>query len=530
MRKSVFPIAVLSVLCTLALTSAVGYAQNNQARFVKDEILIKFRNDVSKKAMAKVFTRFGAVRKEDVGRRGWVRVKIRKGQDPRTASAEILSDTDVEAAQPNFYYKLAATPNDPQWTASGLYGLTKISAPAAWDVTTGSQSVVVANIDTGMRYTHEDLAANVWTNPGEIQGNGVDDDGNGFADDFYGYDFFYNDPDPIDEHGHGTHTGGTIGAVGNNSLGVVGVNWSVKIMVIKIFNVTGDGTTSAMIANAYDYVRMMKERGVNIRVTNNSYTGEGEDCRDDIITEEALNDLGDAGILNVFAAGNNALNNDTAAIPNCPASYEHPAIFAVASSNSLDNRSSFSAYGANSVDIAAPGSVVLSTTNGANNTYGTLSGTSMAAPHVTGAAALLAAFNPALSAASLKSTLMNNVDTFASLGGTIEQNWASTPVRAAGRLNAANALLNQTVCKFDLSENNVRVRARGGYFTIGMTAPRYCDYAIKSNERWILAENAAASGNGELRFKVRLYSRISRTGTITIAGQTVTVTQSRIGG
>ena len=115
-----------------------------------------------------------------------------------------------------------------------MYGLNKISAPAAWDLTTGSSAVVVADIDTGIRYTHEDLVANVWQNPGEIAGNGIDDDGNGFIDDYYGYDFRYNDPDPWDEHGHGTHTAGTIGAAGNNLLGVVGVNWNVKVMSIKI--------------------------------------------------------------------------------------------------------------------------------------------------------------------------------------------------------------------------------------------------------------------------------------------------------
>ena len=139
-----------------------------------------------------------------------------------------------------------------------MYGMAKISAPQAWDLTTGSSTVVIANIDTGCKYTHEDLAANMWTNPGEIPNNGIDDDGNGFVDDYYGYDFFFNDPDPLDENGHGTHTTGILGAVGNNSLGVVGVNWNVRIMSIKIYNSIGFGTTSAMLINAYNYVRMMK--------------------------------------------------------------------------------------------------------------------------------------------------------------------------------------------------------------------------------------------------------------------------------
>ena len=319
MRPS--PVSLCTVLPVLALilfTAAVSSARKPDSPYVKDEILVKLRPGAAKKAVAGLLARYGAEKRETLGDTRWVRVKVRKGQDPRSAAGEMLQHSDVEAAQPNFYYKLAATPNDPMWSNPGLYGLPIISAPAAWDITTGSASVVVANIDTGMRYTHEDLAPNMWTNPGEIQGNGIDDDGNGFPDDYYGYDFYYNDPDPLDEHGHGTHTGGTIGAAGNNSLGIVGVNWSVKIMAIKIYDADGFGSTSAMLINAYNYLRMMKERGVNLRVTNNSYSGCDEACGYDQATKDALDALGDAGVLNVFASGNNNQNNDTAVAPNFP--------------------------------------------------------------------------------------------------------------------------------------------------------------------------------------------------------------------
>ena len=518
--------AVLIVLFGF-LALAAASAQNPGPPFVRDEVLVKLRKGVSKKRSNDLFDAHGASKQEPLGGQGWVRVKLRKGQDPQSAMAELQNDPDIEAIQPNFYYHLAATPNDPMWSNSALYGLTMISAPAAWDTITGSPSVVVANIDTGMRYTHEDLAANIWTNPGEIQGNGVDDDGNGFADDYYGYDFFYNDPDPLDEHGHGTHTGGTIGAVGNNALGVAGVSWNVKIMVIKIFSAGAKDSTSAMLINAYNYIRKMKERGVNIRVTNNSYAGCDEQCGIDYATKEAIDAMGDAGILNVFAAGNNNQNNDTSATPNYPATYTSPSIISVASSTSTDLRSGFSAFGVGSVDLAAPGSGVLSTTFASDNSYGIMSGTSMATPHVTGAAALLAAFDPSLSPASIKATLMNTVDTFASLGTTVEQNWTATPVRSAGRLNVARALQNRTVCTFAVSATTISARIKGGYYTVGVTAPQNCDFAVKSSDRWVRPEGDAASGSGQVGFWIRVNPLLHRSATLTIAGKTVTVNQTR---
>src|SRR5688572_302602 len=264
----------LRIFIAIGLLSLGIVAQSRAEPHVKDELLIKFRKNTSRSKALEVGTKLGFVQLETLGETGWQRVRIVNGKEPKKAAADSIPfESDIEYAQPNFYYRLLATPNDPQWGTAGMYGLPKISAPAAWDLSTGSSTVVVANIDSGMRYTHEDLAANMWTNPGEIQGNGVDDDNNGFADDYYGYDFFFNDPDPLDEHGHGTHTGGTIGAVGNNALGVVGVNWNVRIMAIKIYNNTGLGTTSAMLVNAYNYIRTMKNRGINIRVTNNSYAG-----------------------------------------------------------------------------------------------------------------------------------------------------------------------------------------------------------------------------------------------------------------
>jgi subtilisin family serine protease len=505
------------VIAALALvvSSAVGsFSQDKDGTFVPDEVLVKVeasnagirsaaRLEVSG---AKIVERFAELR--------WQRVKIPSGMTVNDAIERYRKIEGVVSVQPNFYYHLLATPNDAQF--GSLYGMTKISAPAAWDLSTGSSNVVVANIDTGIRYTHEDLGANMWTNQGEVNSaNGLDDDNNGFVDDYYGWDFRYNDSDPIDQNGHGTHTAGTIGAVGNNLLGVVGVNWNVRLMTIKIYSPSGQDTTSAMLIAAYQYVLMMKNSGVNIRVTNNSYGGCMEACGYDQATKDAIDALGDAGILNVFAAGNSGANTDIT--PHYPSNYTSPSIVSVGGSNSTDAR--VYNYGAVSVDLAAPAVGIVSTLNGSNTHYGPLSGTSMATPHVAGAAALLSAHNPSLSAASLKATLMNTVDVLPQFQGFN---------KTGGRLNVANALQNQTVCSFNLSNTSISARTKGGYYTVNVTAPPNCDYSAKSSVNWIkVSGSETGTGNQAITFRVTVNPTVTRVGTVTIAGQTVTVTQSR---
>jgi len=510
----------LGFICALVMVSLLaGSAASQKKRepFVAGEILVKFRPGRTKSVKSQLIGRLNSAIIQQLGDERWVRVRLAPGESVQNAVHRFARLADVEAAQPNYYYYLQTTPNDPLWTDPGLYGLLKISAPTAWDTTTGSSDVVVADIDTGLDYTHEDLIDNVWTNTGEIPGNGIDDDGNGFIDDVHGFDFRYNDPDPMDEHGHGTHTAGTIGAVGNNSIGLVGVAWHVKIMGIKIYSATADDTTSAMVINAYNYVRMMKERGVNIRVTNNSYGGCPETCGDDLAVKDGIDAMGDAGILNVFAAGNSSTNNDVA--PFFPASFTSPSIISVGGSDSNDDR--VFNYGATSVDIAAPGVLIKSTVPMVNpNHYGVLSGSSMSTPHVTGAAALLASLDPKLSAASIKATLINTADVLPQFTGFN---------RANGRLNVANALAHPTVCTFTLGASSIRVPTKGGEFSVEVTGGgQNCDFGARSNTKWInITGPDSFTGSGTVKFWVMVNPTITRSGQITIAGQTFTVSQSR---
>ncbi|CAN5211437.1 hypothetical protein BH20ACI1_BH20ACI1_19130 [soil metagenome] len=514
MKSVVKIVSGLGCLLFILLAANFVFAQKTSAKtYVEGELLIKYKNGTASAAAFEMNSQIGSNVVEEFPEIGWQRVKIPANLSFDKALSLYKSNSEVEYVQPNFYYHLLATPNDAQFGT--LYGMQKISALSAWDLTTGSSAVVVADIATGLKYTHEDLAANAWRNPGEIPNNRIDDDGNGFVDDYYGYDFFYNDSDPIDDAGgHGTHTAGTIGAVGNNGLGVVGVNWNVKIMAIKIYSPNGSDSTSAMLVNAYNYIRMMKNRGVNIRITNNSYGGCGEACGYDQATKDALDAMGDAGILNVFAAGNNG--RDIEAAPFYPASYTSPSLLAVAASDSNDNKAGFSNFGTTSVDVAAPGVNILSTWNGSNSDYNTISGTSMATPHTAGAAALLSAYNPNLSPASLKATLMNTVDVLPQWNGV---------VKTGGRINVARALQNQTVCTFTPADTSQTAAAGGGTYSVNIVAPTNCDYSIKSNDSWItITSGITGSSNGTVSYTVQP-SSVGRTGTINVGGTTFTVYQ-----
>ena len=329
-------------------------------------------------------------------------------------------DINVASFERDAVDQLSSVPGDPQYNQ--LWGMNAIDAPDAWNVSTGSSSVVVAVIDTGVDYTHRDLAANIWTNPGEIAGNGIDDDQNGFVDDVHGYDFVNNDGNPMDDNSHGTHVSGTIAAVANNGQGVAGVNWSSSIMALKFLDGSGSGYLSDAI-RAVNYATMMRSRyGVNVRVMNNSWGGGDYSAA----LDSAIRASNDADILFVAAAGNDATNND--ANPEYPANYAAPNVISVAAVDQNEHLASFSCYGATTVDVAAPGVSIYSTIPG--NRYAIYSGTSMATPFVTGVAALAWAADPNATVAEVRNAILAGADRVAALSGKV----------ATGVLNAHNTL------------------------------------------------------------------------------------------
>ena len=316
----------------------------------------------------------------------------------------------------------SAVPNDPYYPLQ--YAPPLIQAPAAWGVSTGNRIVVVAVLDSGIDLAHPDLAANVWINPRELPVNGIDDELNGFVDDVNGWNFIDGTNNVQDGFGHGTHVAGIIGAVGNNAVGVAGLGWQVALMPLKILNNSGVGTASAAVA-AINYVTMLRrDFETNIVVSNNSWGAGGIAST---VMRDAIRAMGDVGITFVAAAGNSGSNNDI--IPNYPSSYDVSNVISVAASTPDDSLAGFSNYGATTVDLAAPGTVIYSTVLG--GAYNYLSGTSMAAPQVAGSIALLAAAKPSLAVAQIRAAILGSTDTIPGMVGKTV---------TGGRLNVTGAM------------------------------------------------------------------------------------------
>lgn len=311
---------------------------------------------------------------------------------------------------------LRRTPNDPQ--LDRLYGLTRMDARTAWEVTTGSPDIKVAIVDTGVYYNHTDLLENIALNLGELPNNGIDDDANGYVDDYFGYDFYDGDGDPADENGHGTHCAGIVGAKGDNGSDVVGINWTVGILPVRALGPRGGGSDADVAAGILYGV----DRGAS--VVSLSLGGAGSST----VLENAIQYARDSGVLVVAAAGNDADDNDL--YPTYPASTPLENVVAVAATDSSDKLATFSNYGTYTVHVAAPGAGIVSTYLG--NQLATMSGTSMATPYVAGLLALMKAANPTLNYTQLKTALMVSSDPLASLNGKVVAN---------GRVNAYRAVM-----------------------------------------------------------------------------------------
>ena len=400
----------------------------SQGVYVAGEVLVKFKGGATDLYAKSLLNQIKARQIQDFPFINVQRLKVPDSKKLPEYLELLRSDPQVEYAEPNYIIKAYRTPNDPDF--SKLWGLhntgqtggtadADIDAPEAWDSQTGSSNTIIAVIDSGVNYDHEDLTNNIWSNPGETPNNGKDDDGNGLIDDIRGWDFVNNDNDPLDDNGHGTHVAGIIAAVGNNSKGVAGVNWSAKIMSLKFLDKDGSGNT----ADAISAIQYAIDNGAKVLNSSWGSTDFSQALRDAIIATH------NAGTLFVAAAGNDNKDNDVN--PEYPASYKVPNIVSVAATTHKDTLASFSNYGATTVHAAAPGESIYSTSF--LNSYQYLSGTSQATPYVSGLAGLIWS-SPNLSSLTNKEVKYNIMATSDPL------NSLASRVLSRGRINAYKAL------------------------------------------------------------------------------------------
>lgn len=420
------------VLCIFLAGSLLGQVFSTRPR----EVIVKFRAQAAPSAVNDVDRDQDIDDRHAIGGAGAMLLRSRS-KDAQTLVRQLAARADVEYAEPNYDVYAIATPTDPyfgslwalQNTGQSIQGTlgtagADIDAALAWNTTSGSRANVVAVVDTGIDYTHPDLAANVWSAPYAFTVN-IGGRSLTCPAGSHGFNAVAFTCDPMDDNNHGTHVSGTIGAQGNNGSGVAGVNWTASIMGTKFLNSSGSGTTADAV-NAIEFAIQAKQifgAAANVRVLSNSWGGGGYS---QALLDE-INRANAADMLFVAAAGNNGRNND--ASPSYPASYGAANVIAVAATDNRDGLASFSNYGATSVDLGAPGVNILSTVRGG---YAWYSGTSMATPHVSGAAALVLSAC-SLTTASLKSDLLNSVDPVSSLAGRTS---------TGGRLNVARAVAN----------------------------------------------------------------------------------------
>jgi serine protease len=417
--------AVLSGAATAGAPSGSDPAAAPSPQYVDGEVLVRYVAGTTRVEQQQLEREVGSTEQKALGAGVHV-LEVGSGKVEQ-AITRLVRSGRVRYAEPNYVLHVDATPNDASFvqlwgllntgqTVNGTTGTpgADIDATLAWDLATGSNEVVVGVVDTGIDYAHPDLAANVWTNPGGI---------GGCAAGTHGYNAINGTCNPADDHSHGSHVAGTIGAVGNNGVGVAGVSWNVKLVGLKFLNSGGSGSTDDAI-EAINWAIQLKQSGVNLRVLNNSWGGGGYSQA----LKDAIDAAGANDILFVAAAGNSARNNDIT--PHYPSSYGTANEIAVAATTQHDKLPTFSNYGATSVHLGAPGTNVYSTVPGGSYAY--FNGTSMATPHVSGVAALALSVCT-LTTTALKSVILGNVDPLAALSGK---------TTTGGRLNAFKTVSN----------------------------------------------------------------------------------------
>ena len=401
--------------------------QNAATSLARPDVLVKFRAGVSADAISQITARLNdQVQDEIEVVPGLTAIHDPDNGDATALSAQYSALPEVEYAEPNYEISIdqaahdanPAGANDPRFNEQ--WALRNISLPQGWVRTKGSSEIVVAVLDSGVEYTHVDLVNNIWTRPATVAP--YRDRDLGTVDDIHGYNAVANDGDPRDENGHGTLCAGVIGAECGNNAGICGVNWKTQIMPLKFMNASGFGYVADAV-EAINYAIERKRAGVNLRVINASW-GLNQSSR---ALEDVIRKAYEAGILFVAASGSTAANND--ASPHYPASYSVRNIISVAATDQRDTLAQFSNYGAKSVQLAAPGKDVLTTTLG--NDYEQHSGTSIAAAVITGVAALALSARPNLSVDELRLLLLRSVDTLPGL---------RDKVSTSGRINAAKAV------------------------------------------------------------------------------------------
>ena len=411
--------------------------EDHQADAAPGEYLVKFRESADRERARRDISALGVSIVRDYRGSGLARVKIPKEGRARIRDT-LGKDRDIEYIEPNYVIRIASVPADPLFFQ--LWGLQNtgqnggtpdadIDAPEAWDIALGNPAVAVAVIDTGVDYNHPDLAANIWTNPGEIPGNGIDDDRNGYVDDVHGWNAVTNTGDPMDDNGHGTHCAGTIAARSGNGIGVAGVAPQAKIVACKFMGRTGAGYLSDAI-ECIDYANSLVDHGTTIRVHSYSW-GSSSNSR---ALSDAINRARTRGVLVAAAAGNGNQNIDVYGF--YPAGYALDNIVSVGATDNRDARAYFSNFGRRNVDVMAPGVNILSTVPGtscgAGGCYAVYSGTSMAAPHVAGTAALLFGRSPGAPYAVVRNAILSSADRKTGL---------FTLCLTGGRLNAYRAVI-----------------------------------------------------------------------------------------